>query len=229
MSGSRKAVNEAGMTGDDTVLELLARGPLLQGLDGLDPEWDNYLAAQRAQHSSCIEAAIAARLKDATTDSTLARRLLRIDTSHEGAWRALISAQLNAGEPSLALRAFKECEDALRRQLDVCPSAETHRLVETARGRTIVQPIRQAQPTSRAAVRSSCRRMPPQILGESPCLLAEAFAEILASSLGAPLADRALVVATPRSSTRCATSKACQRTRLPDHGFVCAAAAGVCR
>jgi DNA-binding SARP family transcriptional activator len=180
-----KAVNEAGATGDDTVLELLARGPLLQGLDGLDPEWDNYLAAQRAQHSSCIEAAIAAHLKDATTDSTLARRLLRIDTSHEGAWRALISAQLNAGEPSLALRAFKECEDALRRQLDVSPSAETRRLVETARGRTIVQPMRQAQhdePHRRFGARVAV--LPPQIIGEGvPAYLAEAIAEILASSL----------------------------------------------
>ncbi|HKU98464.1 MAG TPA: BTAD domain-containing putative transcriptional regulator, partial [Vineibacter sp.] len=179
------AVGAAASVGDDTVLELLARGPLLPGLEGLDPEWDNYLATERARHSRCVEAAIATRLKEAATDATLARRLLQIDMSHERAWRALISAHLDAGEPSLALRAFKECEDALRRQLDISPSAETRRLIATVRDRADAQPAPPAQtgephrrPGARVAV------VPPQIIGDGvPAYLAEAVAEILASSL----------------------------------------------
>ena len=179
------AVSGAGSAADDAVLELLARGPLLQGLDGLDPEWDNYLIAERARHSSRVEATIAAHLKDAATDSTLARRLLQIDASHEGAWRALIGAYLHAGELSLAMRAFKECEDALRRLLDASPSAETRRLVETAPGRTVIRSTRQTQRDEFHRRPGACVAvLPPQVIGDGvPAYLAEAIAEILASSL----------------------------------------------
>lgn len=175
--------NSAGAV-DDKALALLARGPLLDGLDGLDPAWDGYLASERARHAACVDAAIGSRLEEAANDTALARRLLAIDGSHEGAWRALMAAHIAAGEPAVALRAYKDCEAALGRQLDISPSAETRRLMEAARSLTLAPQQRAQREQSQRRMGARIAVLPPKAVGQNvPSYLPEAIAEFLASSL----------------------------------------------
>jgi TolB-like protein len=73
--------------------------------------------------------------------ATAAERVLAIDATHEGAWRALIRLHIEHGDRAAAIAEYERCCTALSVQCEIAPSAET----------ALVTALR-AQPTPTAAL-----------------------------------------------------------------------------
>lgn len=88
-----------------------------------------------------IACGVLTRLSDSVLDQAdreqavqLAHRLLANDPVHEGCWRALMQLHAGAGLRAKALQAWNGCREALRRELDVEPAAETAALFHRVAG-----------------------------------------------------------------------------------------------
>ena len=115
----------------------LLDGDLLEGLEGLDPAFDMWLATERERlrdwGRTVAEKLLFGEL--APEDAIVAaQRLLQIDRAHEGAWRALMRAHAARGERGMAIQAYDRCRTALADLLDAAPSIETQRLALEIRG-----------------------------------------------------------------------------------------------
>ena len=101
---------------------------LLENLNGIDPAFDRWLAAERDslrdQARAVVETLLADQAEPAATIE-VATRLLAIDRAHEGAWRALMRAHAVRGERGLALQTFERCKAALAERLSASVSLET--------------------------------------------------------------------------------------------------------
>jgi DNA-binding SARP family transcriptional activator/TolB-like protein/Tfp pilus assembly protein PilF len=107
-------------------------GRLLEDLDGLSESFDDWLAAERASVETRLvgmQDAMLCRLAvegaEPARRAKTARRLLQLDPVHEGAWRELIRATAQQGEPAQAIRIFEQCRTTLKKLVDMEPSAET--------------------------------------------------------------------------------------------------------
>ncbi|WP_277813930.1 AfsR/SARP family transcriptional regulator, partial [Acidisphaera rubrifaciens] len=123
-------------TSDPTSLSLL-EGDLLEDLDGIDPAFDSWLAAERERLRDRARKLAEDLLREQTDpEATIpaAQRLLTIDRAHEGAWRALMRAHAARGERGMAIQAYERCRAVLSDLLDAAPSAETQRLLAEIRG-----------------------------------------------------------------------------------------------
>ena len=122
-------------TGKPAALCLLD-GDLLEDLDGIDPAFDNWLAAERERLRDRARV-LAEQLLREQLDPELAipaaQQLLSIDRAHEGAWRALMRAYATRGERGMALQAYERCRAVLADLLDAHPSEETQRLASEIR------------------------------------------------------------------------------------------------
>ncbi|MGH7043089.1 MAG: AfsR/SARP family transcriptional regulator, partial [Acetobacteraceae bacterium] len=90
----------------------LLEGKLLEDLDGLDPNFDLWLATERERlrdHARCLAESLLRGLADPDAAIPAAQRLLRIDRAHEGAWRALMRARAERGERGMAIQAYDRC------------------------------------------------------------------------------------------------------------------------
>ena len=117
-------------------------GPLLEDLQGLDPAFDRWLADQSArlgQIARRIGETILAEQHDFIGILKAAGQLLRIDRTHEGAWRAVIGVHLIQGEHGAALAAYEQCRSTLAQGGQLAPSPETEVLIEPIR-RPVVMP-----------------------------------------------------------------------------------------
>jgi DNA-binding SARP family transcriptional activator/TolB-like protein len=144
--------------GTPATLSLLS-GELLEEFSGLTPPFDAWLEEARGRFAARARVIAESVLDRATeTGSVLAaaRRLIAIDPTHEGAWRAIMRAHALGGERSLALLAFQECERALAGRLSTRPSAETRALMEQIRGATEIPPP-PPEPTLAPPIRHSTR------------------------------------------------------------------------
>ena len=105
----------------------ILRGALLEDLDGLDPSFDRWLAGERERlrgvgrelGETILEAQ---RQPEAIVEA--AERLLAIDPGHEGAWRAMIGAQLDQGDRASAVATFDRCRSALAMLGGLAPPAD---------------------------------------------------------------------------------------------------------
>ncbi len=115
----------------------LLEGDLLEDLDGIDPTFDAWLAAERERvrdkARSVAEALLRTQVEPEAT-IPVAQRLLSIDRAHEGAWRALMRAHAARGERGMAIQAYDRCRAVLADLLDAAPSAETQKLLAEIRG-----------------------------------------------------------------------------------------------
>jgi DNA-binding SARP family transcriptional activator/TolB-like protein len=114
----------------------LWRGEMLAELVGLDPAFDRWLAEQLRtlrQRVRAIGEAILVVADGPDAVTVAARRLLAIDSAHEGAWRALIRAYIERGDRAAAIAAYERCCTTLSVQCQVVPSAETTSLVAALR------------------------------------------------------------------------------------------------
>ena len=115
----------------------LLDGDLLEDLDGLDPSFDMWLAAERERlrdRGRSLAEDLLRGVSDPDVVIPAAQQLLRIDRAHEGAWRALMKAHAARGERGMAIQSYDRCRAVLADLLDAAPSAETQRLLSEIRG-----------------------------------------------------------------------------------------------
>ncbi|HEX2941998.1 MAG TPA: BTAD domain-containing putative transcriptional regulator [Rhodopila sp.] len=115
----------------------LLDGELLEDLDGIDPNFDAWLNTERERLRDRARGIAEAMLRadlDPEAAIAAAQRLLTIDRSHEGAWRALMKAHAARGERGLAVQAYDRCRAVLADMLDATPSMETQKLLTAIRG-----------------------------------------------------------------------------------------------
>ncbi len=115
----------------------LLDGDLLEDLDGIDSNFDMWLAAERERLRDRARGVAEALLREQSEPDTAipaAQRLLQIDRAHEGAWRALMKAHAERGERGMAIQAYDRCRAVLADLLDAAPSAETQKLLNDIRG-----------------------------------------------------------------------------------------------
>lgn len=115
----------------------LLDGDLLEDLDGLDPSFDMWLAAERERlrdRGRGLAEDLLRGLTDPDVAIPAAQQLLRIDRAHEGAWRALMKAHAARGERGMAIQAYDRCRAVLADLLDAAPSTETQKLLTEIRG-----------------------------------------------------------------------------------------------
>jgi DNA-binding SARP family transcriptional activator/TolB-like protein len=148
----------------------LLDGELLEDLDGVDPAFDAWLAAERERLRDRARVLAEALLRDQSEPETVipaAQQLLAIDRSHEGAWRALMRAYATRGERGMAIQAYERCRTVLQDQLDAQPSEETQRLLAEIRaaGPARVSPASSAapaRPDPKAEARPAIRGLEPR-------------------------------------------------------------------
>lgn len=115
----------------------LLDGDLLEDLDGVDPNFDAWLNTERERLRDRARGIAESILQeDMDPDATIAaaQRLLTIDRSHEGGWRALMKAHAARGERGLAVQAYDRCRAVLADLLDAAPSTDTQKLLNEIRG-----------------------------------------------------------------------------------------------
>jgi DNA-binding SARP family transcriptional activator len=127
---------------DPERMSALYAGELLEGLEVRDPEFEAWLGVKRSylREQACrwLERALQRGLD--TNDFVVLRRaayaLLALDPAHEEAHRALIRHHALRGDPAAAVRQYLDCRQALARELDLTPSAETEALLKQIRSST---------------------------------------------------------------------------------------------
>ena len=114
----------------------LLDGELLEDLDGIDPSFDAWLAAERERLRDRARQLAENLLIEKTEPEAVipaAQQLLAIDRAHEGAWRSLMRAYAARGERGMAIQAYERCRVVLADQLDAQPSEETQKLLAEIR------------------------------------------------------------------------------------------------
>ena len=117
-------------------LELM-RGPLLQDLTGLDRAFDRWLEGEHKRLlgvARVLAEAVMAEQTEPGRALDAAERLLRIDPTYEGGWRAVMAAYAERGEHALAVDAYERCFKALADVAQVEPASETQALIARIRG-----------------------------------------------------------------------------------------------
>ena len=122
----------------------LLDGTLLDELRGLTPAFDTWLVAERERLVDRARGVAEALLIEtqhagpahAEEVVAAARRLLAIDSVHEGAWRALMRAHAARGEHGLAIQAYERCRAVLADRLAASPSEETLHVATEIRSAT---------------------------------------------------------------------------------------------
>ena len=145
---------------DSTALALL-EGELLEEFDDIDPALDLWLTAERDRlrdQARTVAEAVLREQAQADLAIPAAQRLLSIDRSHEGAWRALMQGYAARGERGKAIQAYEQCRGVLTDLLNAAPLPATQRLAAEIRaGYTLAAPApahsQAASPRCRTAVK----------------------------------------------------------------------------
>ena len=139
----------------------LLEGDLMEGLDGVDPSLDQWLEIERENLRDRARNLAESLLGESIEPNAViaaALRLLGIDRTHEGAWRALMKAYFVLGERGRAVQTYNRCKAVLAELLDSAPSEETQRLFnEVQSSGANVQPDVRPPPLERPE-----RRQPPE-------------------------------------------------------------------
>jgi TolB-like protein len=167
---------------------LLYRGALLEGIDGLTPEFEAWLGPERERLG-----AIAVRLVGQIAESAgpnecamcLARQLLAHDPLCEPLYRAAMRLHAAAGERAAALKAYATCRDALKNELGTTPDLLTESLYRDI----LTERLAQTAPTDQimpASDRPSIAVLPFANLSRDGDLdhLCEGLAEDIITGLG---------------------------------------------
>jgi len=160
---------EAAGRGDQRTAAALYRGPLLDGLDLGDEEFETWLAAERRDYqgrASLVFERLAASLTGAERVQA-AERLVGLDPLRETAHRVLIASHLANDDAAAAKRQFETCRTVLRRELGVDPSPETAALLAQPPG-TPEEPVRAPAQPATAPGQPSIAILPFANLSDDP-------------------------------------------------------------
>jgi len=128
----------------------LYQGELLDGLDGLGPELEAWLRAERERLADLavrVLEHLTTSADDAADDAVrLGRQLLARDPLREPVYRALMRLMVRRGERVEALKLYATCRDVLRRELDVAPDIATEDLYRDILTARPVESWHRAQP-----------------------------------------------------------------------------------
>ncbi|HEM47677.1 MAG TPA: hypothetical protein ENO23_11610, partial [Alphaproteobacteria bacterium] len=112
----------------------LYTGDLMAGLSAPDPALEEWLGLERARVRGlavdALDRLVELRLAENEPAMAAARRLVALDPLRERSWRLAIATCARLGERHAALALYRDCEETLRRELDVVPEPETRRLGE---------------------------------------------------------------------------------------------------
>ena len=139
----------------------------------LGPEFDTWLAQQRARRSARTRqtladlADMAERARDWPDALSHARELLALQPLAEDAHRRLMRLHYLAGDRAAAILAFDACEQLLKHEVGARPSAETLALLASIERSSVAAP----PPSLAEAVPASVLR-PPRMVGRSTELAA---------------------------------------------------------
>lgn len=149
----------------------LYRGDLLDGLNVREAAFDNWLVGERErlrqQALRALTDLLGWQLREEDTDAAVqtALRILTLDPVQEATHRALMRIYAAQGNRPAALKQYELCSEALRRELNVQPEAETKALYrEVLEHRLAGGPLREDGPESRPAT-------PGPLLIETPPLI----------------------------------------------------------
>ena len=166
----------------------LFRGTLLEGIDGMTPDFETWLGPERERLAS-----IAVRLVEQIAESAapneaatcLARQLLARDPLCEPVYRALMRLHVVSGERAAALKLYATCRDALKKELDATPDLQTETLYRDVLTDRPAQTA-PAEQTAPAADRPSLAVLPFSNLSHDRDLdyLCEGLAEDIITGLG---------------------------------------------
>ena len=109
----------------------LCRGALLEGIDGLTPEFEAWLEPERERLASIavhLVEQIAETRASCEPATCLARQLLARDPLCEPVYRALMRLHVAGGDRAAALKLYATCRDTLRKELDAAPDLQTESL-----------------------------------------------------------------------------------------------------
>ena len=166
----------------------LYRGDLLDGIDGLTPEFEAWLNPERERLASLavrlVERIAASGDRNAAA-MRLAQCLLSRDRLCEPVYRALMRLHVAGGERAAALKLYAACRDALKQELDITPDLQTETLYrDILTDRT--SPAQPARPTDGKAERPSIAVLPFSNLSGNPDLahLCDGVAEDITTGLG---------------------------------------------
>ncbi len=114
----------------------LFEGELLEEFDDVDPALDQWLASERHRlrdQARTVAEAVLVEQDEVQHSIPAAQRLLSIDRSHEGAWRALMHGYAARGERGKAIQAYEQCRTVLTDLLNAAPLPDTQRLAAEIR------------------------------------------------------------------------------------------------
>jgi DNA-binding SARP family transcriptional activator/Tfp pilus assembly protein PilF len=112
-------------------------GVLLEGMDGLVPEFDTWLLPERERLDALAASALQYLVESMPSAEArnagiaLGRRILARDPTREPVMRSLMQLLAANGARSEALKVYAAGREDLKRDLDVAPDAETERLYRT--------------------------------------------------------------------------------------------------
>ncbi len=203
-----RAILEDGSPQALSKLAELWRGELLVGLDIREETFEDWLRRQRISLRDGVLEGFLRLLEQQSREGRTAkaietaRTILALDPTDETIHRRLMDLYVSRNQRNHALRQYRDCAAALRRELDVAPSAETRRLYEQLlRGHAASIPgqtLGTAPPRAASAVgRKSgppmlaLRELAPATMDETEAAIAEVLNEDL---LAAMSRDRSLTV-----------------------------------
>jgi DNA-binding SARP family transcriptional activator len=123
-----------------TDLAVLCGGELLEGMEDVSEPFVRWLTQERIRFKQEIKPSLDIVLQqthrsrfDPNQLAGVARRLISIDPTHQGASRALMRALAKLGQREQALLEYERCREALMKAFHVKPSIESERLYEAMR------------------------------------------------------------------------------------------------
>jgi DNA-binding SARP family transcriptional activator len=145
----------------------LCSGRLLEDLDGLTPDFDHWLVAERSRLADALRSMLDAELErivktaQATEQVAAAKKILAIDPTHERASCALMRALVEVGDRAQAIREYIRLAESLKLTLDIAPSRETKALRDAIRAlpefgqTTCAKPMAEAAASPAASLETS--------------------------------------------------------------------------
>lgn len=137
------AIAATDSTAAGTALLGLFQEGFLEDLRGLDPSFDLWLSKERQRLVAIARMAGEALFQEphaGVETIAAARALLRIDPSHDGAWRALIQGHIDANDRAAARFACEQWRDAMGSSPDQAPLEEMTAFLTQIRAGTLVCP-----------------------------------------------------------------------------------------